>query len=212
MKVSGLYPWSPSSACSAQSTQQATSQRTLGAESASSRRYRRAFGVPCEAPNRVVGGEHEPSIGEPMIREQLGDALKTATEAHDQCTTGVVRLILAALKERDDQARSEGLSDAEVIALLQAMIDQRCDSGRRYEEGGQLELAQSEAAEIEVIKRFLPAKLDDEASANAIHQVITELGACKLKDAGRVMTELKSRYPNRMDFGRARRMICRQLA
>jgi uncharacterized protein len=151
-----------------------------------------------------------------MIREQLGAALKTATEAHDQCTTGIVRLILAALKERDDQARREGhhegLSDAEVIALLQAMIDQRCDSGRRYEEGGQLELAQSEAAEIEVIKRFLPAKLDDEASAKAIHQVITELGACKLKDAGRVMTELKSRYPNRMDFARARRMICRRLA
>jgi uncharacterized protein len=151
-----------------------------------------------------------------MIREQLGDALKTAAVAQDQCTTGIVRLILVALKERDDQARSEGhhegLSDAEVIALLQAMIDQRCDSGRRYEEGGQLELAQSEAQEIEVIKRFLPAKLDDEASAEAIHQVITELGACKLKDAGRVMTELKSRYPNRMDFARARRMICEQLA
>jgi uncharacterized protein len=151
-----------------------------------------------------------------MIREQLGDALKTATMAQDQCTTGIVRLILAALKERDDQARSEGqhegLSDAEVIPLLQAMIDQRCDSCRRYEEGGQLELAQSEAEEIEVIKQFLPAKLDEETCAEVIHQVITELGARKLKDAGRVMTELKSRYPNRMDFARARRMICQQLA
>jgi uncharacterized protein len=151
-----------------------------------------------------------------MIREQLGDALKTATMAQDPCATGIVRLILAALKERDDQARSEGqhegLSDAEVIPLLQAMIDQRCDSGRRYEEGGQLELAQREAEEIEVIKQFLPAKLDEEACAEVIHQVITELGARKLKDAGRVMTELKSRYPNRMDFARARRMICQQLA
>jgi uncharacterized protein YqeY len=151
-----------------------------------------------------------------MIREQLGDALKSATVSQDQCAAGLIRLILAALKERDDQARSEGqhggLSDAEVIALLQAMIDQRYDSGRRYEEAGQLELAQSEAEEIEVIKRFLPAKLDEEACAAVIHQVIAELGACKLKDAGRVMTELKSRYPNRMDFARARRMICRQLA
>jgi uncharacterized protein len=150
-----------------------------------------------------------------MIREQLGDALKTATLAQDHCATGIVRLILAALKERDDQARSEGqlegLSDAEVIALLQAMIDQRCDSGRRYEEGGHLELAQSEAEEIDVIKRFLPPKLDEAACAEVVSQVINELGACKLKDAGRVMTELKSRYPNRMDFARARRMICRQL-
>jgi uncharacterized protein len=150
-----------------------------------------------------------------MIREQLGDALKTATLAQDHCATGIVRLILAALKERDDQARSEGepegLSDAEVIALLQAMIDQRCDSGRRYEEGGHLELAQREAEEIDVIKRFLPPKLDEAACAEVVNQVINELGACKLKDAGRVMTELKSRYPNRMDFARARRMICRQL-
>jgi uncharacterized protein len=157
----------------------------------------------------------EPSISEPMIREQLGDALKTATVAQDQCAASLVRLILAALKERDDQARSEGqhggLSDAEVIALLQAMIDHRCDSGQRYEEGGHLELAQREAEEIDVIKRFLPSKLDEAACAEVVNQVISELGACKLKDAGRVMTELKSRYPNRMDFARARRMICQQL-
>jgi uncharacterized protein len=150
-----------------------------------------------------------------MIREQLGDALKAAAVAQDPCATGIVRLILAALKERDDQARSEGLHeglpDAEVMALLQAMVDQRCDSGRRYAEAGQLALAQSEADEIEVIKRFLPPKLDDAASAEVINQVIAELGACKLKDAGRVMTELKNRYPNRMDFARARRLVCRQL-
>jgi uncharacterized protein YqeY len=150
-----------------------------------------------------------------MIREQLGDALKTATGAQDPCATAVIRLILAALQERDDQARSEGqhvgLADAEVIALLQAMIDQRRDSRRRYEEGGQLELAQREAEEIEVIRRFLPPQLDEATSAAVVNQVIAELGASKLKDAGRVMTELKSRYPNRMDFARARRLICRQL-
>jgi uncharacterized protein YqeY len=150
-----------------------------------------------------------------MIREQLGDALKTATGAQDPCATAVIRLILAALQERDDQARSEGqhagLADAEVIALLQAMIDQRRDSRRRYEEGGQLELAQREAEEIDVIRRFLPPQLDEATSAAVVNQVIAELGASKLKDAGRVMTELKSRYPNRMDFARARRLICRQL-
>jgi uncharacterized protein len=163
----------------------------------------------------MVGGEYEPSISEPMIREQLGDAFKAATLAQDQCAVAIVRLILAALKERDDQARAEGepdgLPDAELVALLQAMIDQRCDSSRRYEEGGQLELAEREAAEIEVIKQFLPPKLDDAACTEVVSQVIAELGASKLKDAGRVMTELKSRYPDRMDFARARRMICRQL-
>ncbi|MEM7021934.1 MAG: GatB/YqeY domain-containing protein [Pseudomonadota bacterium] len=151
-----------------------------------------------------------------MIREQLGEALKAATEAQHHCAVGVVRLILAALKERDDQARADGekdgLPDPELIALLQAMIDQRRDSSRRYEEGGQLELAQREADEIEVIRRFLPPKLDEAACAEVVNQVIAELGACKLKDAGRVMSELKSRYPDRMDFARARRMICQQLA
>lgn len=150
-----------------------------------------------------------------MIRAQLGEALKAATVSQDTCTVGIVRLILAALKERDEHAieegQSGGLADPEVIALLQAMIDQRHDSVRRYEEGGQLELAQREAAEIEVIRRFLPSKLDEAACAEVITEVIAELGACKLKDAGRVITELKSRYPDRMDFARARRMICRQL-
>lgn len=151
-----------------------------------------------------------------MIRAQLGDALKAATVAHDECAVGIIRLILTALTERDEHALAEGepggLPDAEVIALLQAMIDQRYDSSRRYEEGGQLELAQSEVAEIEVIRQFLPCKLDDAACAEAITEVIADLGACKLKDAGRVITELKSRYPDKMDFARARRMICRQLA
>jgi uncharacterized protein YqeY len=136
--------------------------------------------------------------------------------AHEPCAVAIIRLILAALTERDDQARADGqpdgLADAEVIALLQAMIDQRRDSSRRYEESGQLELAQREAAEIEVIERFLPSKLDEAACAEVITEVIAELGACKLKDAGRVMTELKSRYPDRMNFARARRMICQQLA
>lgn len=150
-----------------------------------------------------------------MMRDRLGIALKAATEAQDQRALAIVRLILAALKERDDQARAEGqpggLADAELTAMLQAMIDQRCDSIRRYEEGGRLELAQGEVEEIEVIRRFLPPKLDEAACAQVVNQVIAELGACKLKDTGRVMAELKSRYPDRMDFAKARRMICQQL-
>ena len=150
-----------------------------------------------------------------MLREQLSAALKDATESEDDCAVAIIRLILAALRERDLQARSndhsEGLSDPELVALLQAMVDQRGESIRRYEESGQLELAQREADEIDVIKRFLPPQLDDDACTDAINQVISDVGASKLKDTGRVMTELKTRYPGQMDFAKARRRICQQL-
>jgi hypothetical protein len=127
----------------------------------------------------------------------------------------IVRLIHAALKERDQTSRAEGqpegLSDAELIELLQAMVAQRSDSIRRYEESGQLELAERESEEIEVIKRFLPPQLGAEACAEAVSRVIAELGARKLKDTGRVISELKHRYPGQMDFAKARRLVCQQL-
>lgn len=150
-----------------------------------------------------------------MLREQLSAELKGATESEDDCAVAIIRLILAALKERDLQARAagqpEGLSDPELAAMLQAMVDQRGESIRRYEESGQLELAQREAEEIDVIRRFLPPQLDDAACSDAIDQVISDVGASKLKDTGRVMTELKSRYPGQMNFAKARRRVCQQL-
>jgi uncharacterized protein YqeY len=150
-----------------------------------------------------------------MLREQLSAELKGATESEDDCAVAIIRLILAALKERDLQARAEGqpegLSDPELVAMLQAMVDQRGESIRRYEESGQLELAQREAEEIDVIRRFLPPQLDDAACSDAIDQVISDVGASKLKDTGRVMTELKSRYPGQMNFAKARRRVCQQL-
>jgi uncharacterized protein YqeY len=151
---------------------------------------------------------------QPVLREQLSGALKHATEAQDQRAIAIVRLIHTALKERDQMARAEGhaeLTDQELIQMLQAMVEQRCESMRRYEESGQLELAGREADEIEIIKRFLPTKLDEQACAHVVNQVIAELGASKLKDTGRVMSELKTRYPGKMDFAKARRIICRQL-
>jgi uncharacterized protein YqeY len=127
----------------------------------------------------------------------------------------IVRLIHVALKERDQKARSEGspegLSDEELRALLEAMIAQRRECIARYEAGGQLELAEREAREIEVIERFLPPKLDEQACARAVREVIADVGAQKLKDTGKVMSELKHRYPGQMDFARARRLICQQL-
>jgi uncharacterized protein YqeY len=127
----------------------------------------------------------------------------------------IVRLIHAALQERDQNARSEGhaegLSDDELRGMLEAMIAQRRASTERYEASGQLELAEREAEEIEVIQRFLPPKLDEQACTQAVRQVIADVGAQKLKDTGKVMSELKNRYPGQIDFAKARRMICRQL-
>jgi uncharacterized protein YqeY len=162
----------------------------------------------------IVDG-NEPTRREPVLRERLNEALRTATETEDRRAMAIVRLIHAALKERDQTSRadgqSEGLSDDELIELLQAMVAQRSDSIRRYEESGQLELAERESEEIEVIKRFLPPQLDEEAAALAVREVIAALGAQKLKDTGRVIAELKNRYAGRMDFAKARRIVCQQL-
>ncbi|MGI9434917.1 MAG: GatB/YqeY domain-containing protein [Geminicoccaceae bacterium] len=150
-----------------------------------------------------------------VLRDELAATLKTATEQDDQRTIAIIRLVQAALKERDERRRDEGrdhhIGDAELIAMLETMVEQRSDSMRRYEENGQLELANREAEEIEVIQRFLPPQLDEETSVHAINQVIAELGASKLKDIGRVMMELKNRYPGQMNFAEARRRICDQL-
>jgi len=150
-----------------------------------------------------------------VLREQLNEALRRATETEDRCALAIVRLIHAALKERDQQSRSEGhaegLSEAELLEMLQAMVSQRAESVRRYEESGQLELAAREGDEAEVIKRLLPRQLDEAACAEAVTRVIADLGAEKLKDTGRVISELKHRYPGRMDFAKARRLVCRQL-
>jgi uncharacterized protein len=163
----------------------------------------------------MIGEQSEFTRREPAVREQLNEALRTATEEDDRCAMAIVRLIHAALKERDQTARAEGqpegLSDAELVELLQAMVAQRCESTRRYEESGQLELAGREAEEIEVIKRFLPPQLGEEACAEVVSRVIAELGAQKLKDTGRVISELKHRYPGQMDFAKARRLVCQQL-
>jgi uncharacterized protein len=163
----------------------------------------------------MIVGKNPLTRGQSVLREDLNEALRQATEVDDRCAMAIVRLIHAALKERDQNARSEGraegLSDDELRSMLEAMVAQRRDCIERYEASGQLELAEREAEEIEVIERFLPPKLDEQACAQAVRQVIADVGAQKLKDTGKVMSELKNRYPGQMDFAKARRMICQQL-
>jgi uncharacterized protein len=149
------------------------------------------------------------------MRARLTKALHEAAQAQDTRAVHLLRLIQAALKERDHCARAagraDGLSDEEVTAMLQAMVDQRRESMRRYEESGQLDLAQQEEEEIGIIEQFLPPKLDETQLETAVTDAIAETGARDIKDCGRVMTALKNRYPGRMNVAKARRMVVQQL-
>ena len=142
-----------------------------------------------------------------MLRERLTQALKDATLSKDSCATATIRLVLAALKDRDIAARSkertEGLDDDEILGLLQTMVKQRRESIVMYEKGERPDLAEREAREIEVIQRFLPEQMDEAAIVAAVDEVVSELGAEGLKDMGKVMGALRSRFAGRMDFSRA---------
>ncbi len=142
-----------------------------------------------------------------MLRQQLSDALKTAMLGKDARTVSTVRLILAALKDRDIAARpkgiADGISDDEIRQLLQSMIKQRRESILLYEQGKRPELAQQEQDEIKVIERFLPAQMSEAETQAVVAAVVTEVGAANIKDMGRVMAILKERFAGQMDFTKA---------
>lgn len=142
-----------------------------------------------------------------MLRQELNEALKAAMLAKNARTVSTVRLILAALKDRDIAARPNGLDDGipdtEILQMLQSMIKQRRESITIYEQGGRLELAEREAEEIAIIERFLPRQMTADEVAEAIRAVIADIGATGIKDMGRVMAALKERHAGLMDFSRA---------
>ena len=146
-----------------------------------------------------------------MLRVRLNDALKDAMKAKEPCAVSTLRLILAALKDRDIAARSQGsdekLNDDQILEVLQKMVRQRRESIEMYTKGGRQELADREAREIEVIEGFLPKPLSLAESEAAVRAVIGELEAGSIKEMGRVMGELKRRYAGRMDFGQASRLV-----
>lgn len=151
-----------------------------------------------------------------MLRDQLSEALKEALLAKDDIAITTVRLVLAALKDRDITERSrgnmQGLDDDRIAAMLQAMVKQRRESIQLYNRGGRPDLAQQEAREIDVILRFLPQQLSEEETAAAVQDALDETGAGGLKDMGRVMGLLKQRYGGRMDFAKAGAMLRSKLA
>ena len=151
-----------------------------------------------------------------MLRVQLNDALKEAMKARDQRTVSTVRLILAALKDRDIAARAKGVTDGigeeEIVEMLHKMVRQRREAIELYERGGRLELAQQEQEEIAVIERFLPKQMSEAEMAAAVAEAVSKTGAATLKDMGKVMGELKQRYTGRMDFAKAGQLVKQKLA
>ncbi len=151
-----------------------------------------------------------------MIRPRLNEALTESIKAKEKRAVSTLRLILACLKDRDIAARgkgvTDGISDDEIMALLQTMIRQRHDSIALYEQGGRLDLAEGEREEVEIIRRFLPEQMDEGSIEQAVNSVIADVGAKGLKDMGRTMAELRSRYAGRMDFAKASGMVKSVLA
>jgi hypothetical protein len=140
------------------------------------------------------------------LRERFNEALKEAMRARDQRRVATLRMVLAALKDRDIAARTEtsreGVPDEEVLTLLAKMIKQREESATAFESGGRPELAAGEREEIAIIRTFMPQQMSAEESRAAAQQVIAELGAGSMKDMGKVMAALKERYAGQMDFAR----------
>jgi len=144
------------------------------------------------------------------MRDQLNDALKEAMKAQDKRRISTLRLINAAIKDRDIASRGsgkDGLSEDEVLQILTKMVKQREESAKTYEEASRLDLAQQEREEIAIIKDFLPKQLDETETEEAVNAVVAELGVSGLKDMGRTMSALKERYPGKMDFGLASKMV-----
>ncbi|MGF7150938.1 hypothetical protein FHS96_004599 [Sphingomonas zeicaulis] len=141
-----------------------------------------------------------------MIRDDIKAALVTAMKGGDKPSTATIRLIQAAIKNRDIEARTGKApadDDALVVEVLQKMVKQRRESIELYEKGGRTELAEVEKAEVVVIERFLPRQMDEAETRAAIEAIKTELGASSVKDMGRVMAVLKERHGTTLDMSKA---------
>ena len=141
------------------------------------------------------------------MRSELDANLKEAIKSQEKQRVATLRLINAAIKDRDIAVRSEenteGVSDAEIILILSNMVKQRKQSIVQYEEGGRIELAEREREEIKIIQEFLPNQLTDEEIHIEISKIIDAQEQLTIKDMGKIMSELKEKFSGRMDFGKA---------
>jgi len=150
------------------------------------------------------------------MRERINQSMKEAMKSGDKKRLSTLRLVNAAIKDRDIAARAEEkgqatgadkIGEQEILALLQKMIKQRRDSAETYRQGGREELAEGEEAEIVIIKEFLPQQMTEEEMLAAVKSVVDETGCCGLKDMGKIMGHLKERHTGRMDFGKVSAMV-----
>jgi len=151
----------------------------------------------------------------PELRQTINTAMKTAMKEKDTVSLSTIRLILAAIKERDINTRAssgqDGISEEEVLSLLQSMIKQRQESSRMYNEASRPELAEREEEEISVIQGFLPEQLSADEVGNAVAGLIDEVGAESIKDMGKVMAALKTQYAGKLDMALASSVVKEKL-
>lgn len=140
-------------------------------------------------------------------REEFSEKLKESQKSKDTIAISTIRLILAALKDRDiavrEKGNSQGVEDAEILQMLQSMIKQRHESSKTYSDAGRCDLAEREEAEIDVIRSFMPKQLSDQEVEGVIVGIMKDIGAESIKDMGKIMAVLKSDYAGQIDMGKA---------
>ena len=145
------------------------------------------------------------------LRQSITDAVKDAMKSKDSLRVSTLRLVNAAIKDRDIAARAEdrcdGIDDSEILSLLSKMVKQRQESAQTYEENARPELAERERAEISIVREFMPKPLSDDDMTEAVGNIITELDATGLKDMGKVMGRLKTDFAGRIDMGKAGALV-----
>jgi uncharacterized protein YqeY len=140
-------------------------------------------------------------------RTEFNTVMKEALKGGDKMTLDTVRLMISEMKKRDVEARGggrpEGINDTEILSMLQSMVKQRQESLKIYRDAGRNDLADKEEGEIKVIERFLPQQMSDDEAKTAIDGLIKETGAAGVRDMGKVMAELKTRYAGQIDMAKA---------
>ena len=146
-----------------------------------------------------------------MLKQQIQEDMKTAMKAGDKPRLGVIRLILAAIKQKEVDERIE-VNDEQVLAILDKMVKQRRDSITQYEDAGRTELADQEKFEVGIIQQYLPEQLDEAAILELIDAAIASTGASSMKDMGKLMGSLKPQLQGRADMGQASALIKQKLS
>jgi uncharacterized protein YqeY len=150
-----------------------------------------------------------------VLRDNINNALKDAMKSRDERRVSTLRLMNAAIKNADIEARGGGkqpLNEAELMALFQKLIKQRQESAELYDKGGRAELAKQEREEIEIIGSYLPKQMSDVEAGAAISAILHEINAQSMKDMGRAMAALRERFTGKMDFGKASAKIKEMLS